>query len=279
MEQVSFRTYLEAVAELQSQNVTVEKGDYLGDDGLIYCGKCHTRKQGKYDFDGQILTIMCLCKCADEEYKKKREELERRDRAETNKLHCFPSSEMLTWTFENDDMSNEPLTTAMRNYAEHFEEMKKRGKGLFLWGTCGTGKTYAACEVASAVLEMGYAVLFTDFRRLLNSIIKSNDKQAPIDSLREYDLVVLDDLGVERETQFAQEQVESIVDTIEKNNIPVVITTNLTIDQVKNPQTIEYKRIYERILKRCHPIEVKGQNRRRKEAKDDYDEMRSLLGL
>ena len=59
----------------------------------------------------------------------------------------------------------------------------------------------------------------------------------------------------------------------------MIITTNLTMDEMKNPETITDKRIYERILEKCHPIEVKGENRRRKAIRNEYEEMQNLLGL
>jgi DNA replication protein DnaC len=59
----------------------------------------------------------------------------------------------------------------------------------------------------------------------------------------------------------------------------MIITTNLTINAIKNPDTITKKRICDRILEKCFPIEVKGQNRRHKAVRESYGDMKELLGL
>ena len=46
-----------------SQNIRADKGDYVGEDGLLYCGKCHTPKQCRVELFGEIRTPMCLCQC------------------------------------------------------------------------------------------------------------------------------------------------------------------------------------------------------------------------
>ena len=119
----------------------------------------------------------------------------------------------------------------------------------------------------------------TNFARILNNIQSTFEKQEYIDRLNEHSLLVVDDLGIERGTEYAKEQVYNIVDSRYRAGLPMIITTNLTMDEMKNPETITDKRIYERILEKCHPIEVKGENRRRKAIRNEYEEMQNLLGL
>ena len=90
---------------------------------------------------------------------------------------------------------------------------------------------------------------------------------------------MIDDLGIERDTSYAKEQVYNIIDSRYRSGLPMIITTNLTMDKIKNPEDIENLRIYDRILERCFPIEVSGGNRRRKAVREDYDAMKNLLGL
>ena len=59
----------------------------------------------------------------------------------------------------------------------------------------------------------------------------------------------------------------------------MLITTNLSIEQLKNPSDIENGRIYDRVLERCFPIECKGKNRRYSNIRNDFKEMEALLGL
>lgn len=266
-----------------AESIRAEEGDYIGEDGLLYCGKCKTRKQTEVNILGMIRRQMCVCKCEAEKLKREEEERERikfEERVKQYRRMGFPESDMQNWTFANDDMSNERITKAMQNYVEKFGDFRKSGKGLLLYGTVGTGKTYAACEVANALVDKGYPVLVTNFARLTNTIQGMFEgKQEYIDSLNRFQLLVIDDLGAERKSEFMQEMVYNIIDSRYRSGLPLIITTNLTIDEIKKPSDIGNTRIYDRILERCFPIEVTGGSRRRKAVRESYDEMKALLGL
>jgi len=208
------------------------------------------------------------------ENRMKREELER------HKSVCFAESNMYNWTFENDDRKNPKISDAMLNYVNNFTEFKKDGKGLLLYGTVGTGKTYFAACIANRLIDSGYKVLMTNFARLTNEIQGMFEgKQKFIDSLNRYTLLIIDDLGAERKSEFMQEQVFNIIDARYRSGLPFIITTNLTADEIKKPQDVGYSRIYDRILERCFPVEVTGASRRRQNVKDTYFEVKEKLGL
>lgn len=274
---------IDGIIEQGKLSIKANEGDYIGEDGLLYCGNCHTKKQTEVNIFGAVRRPMCLCKCMTEkrdaeEAAMKREEFERRTK-EYRKTG-FPESDMQNWTFENDDMANERITKAMRNYVDNFAELKKHGKGLLLYGSIGKGKTYAACEVANALIDNGYPVLVTNFARLTNTIQgKFEGKQEYIDSLNQFQLLVIDDLGAERKSECMQEIVYNIIDSRYRAGLPFIITTNMTIEEIKTPTDIGNARIYDRIIERCFPIEVNGKNRRRKKVIAEYDEMKKLLGL
>lgn len=259
--------------------------DYEDEQGFLICGKCHTRKQTEITVLDRTYRPFCLCKCEGERRDREDAERERKEQekkiAERKRL-AFPKEErekMQQWTFANDDMQNKRITMAMQNYVDNFPEMRKQGKGLLLYGVCGTGKTFAACEVANALLDKGYTVLVTNFARVLNNLQGTFEKQEYIDSLNDYSLLVIDDLGIERDTAFAKEQVYSIIDSRYRAGLPMIITTNLSIDKIKNPDDMENMRIYDRIIERCFPIEITGGNRRRQAVRSEYEEMKNLLGL
>lgn len=274
---------IDGIIEQGKLSIKANEGDYIGEDGLLYCGNCHTKKQTEVNIFGAVRRPMCLCKCMTEkrdaeEAAMKREEFERRTK-EYRKTG-FPESDMQNWTFENDDMANERITKAMRNYVDNFAELRKHGKGLLLYGSIGKGKTYAACEVANALIDKGYPVLVTNFARLTNTIQgKFEGKQEYIDSLNQFQLLVIDDLGAERKSEYMQEIVYNIIDSRYRAGLPFIITTNMTIEEIKTPTDIGNARIYDRIIERCFPIEVNGKNRRRKKVIAEYDEMKKLLGL
>ena len=76
-----------------------------------------------------------------------------------------------------------------------------------------------------------------------------------------------------------QEQVFNVIDARYSSGLPMIITTNLTKEELKKPANIGCSRIYERILERCHPIEVSGNNKRRMIIRETFDETKALLGI
>lgn len=262
-----------------SANVPVPDTEYMGEDGLLHCSVCNQKVQTRVSFMGQEKVVRCICVCKQKELyaheeRAKQEELERQKRI------CFAETNMMNWTFENDDRKNEKLSNAMQNYVNNFTDFKKDGKGLLLYGTVGTGKTYYAACIANSLIDKGYRVLMTNFARLSNKLQGMFDgKQEYIDSLNRYALLIIDDLGAERKSEFMQEMVFNIVDARYRSGLPFIITTNLTADEIKKPQDVSYSRIYDRIIERCFPVEVAGTSRRRQNVKDSFFDVKEKLGL
>ena len=273
------------INDLAKRSIEANKaneGDYYDDEGLLVCGVCRKNKQCKITVFGEEKTVGCICQCEVDKQNAEKAEREREDREKRIRelrRTGFPESDMQKWTFANDDMANPKITQAMQRYVDKFSEFRKEGKGLLLYGSVGTGKTYAACEIANALIDKGYPVLVTNFARLINTLQGTFEKQEYIDSLNQFQLIVIDDLGIERDTSFAREQVYNIIDGRYRAGLPMIITTNLSIDKIKKPDDIENKRIYDRILERCFPIEITGNSRRIKAVRESYNDMKELLGL
>lgn len=279
-----FSEFVDSLESKAEQNTVFNEGDYYNEQGLLCCGKCRTPKQVVVEIPelGLKRKPYCLCKCESDRLNKEeeaRKEVDRQKQMNETRRLCFSDEAMIDWNFANDDMANEKVTKAMQNYVDNFAELKKQGKGLLLYGQCGTGKTYAACEVANALIDKGYSVLVTNFARVLNELQATFEKQEYIDSLNDNSLLILDDLGIERDTAYAREQVYNVIDARYRAGLPMIITTNLTMDKIKATHDIDNMRIYDRILEKCFPIEVDGGNRRRKAIRESYGDMKNLLGL
>ena len=270
---------MEAIFDNISKNVPQSDNEYIGQDGLTRCKVCGKATQTIVEFMGIEKKVRCICDCK----KKELEEFENRQKAEENarkRRLCFAETNMADWTFQKDDRKNAKLSDAMQRYVKNFPEFKVEGKGLLLYGTVGTGKTFYAACIANALIDEGYKVKMTNFTRLTNIIQGTFDgKQAVIDNLNKHHLLIIDDLGAERKSEFMQEQVWNIVDARYRAGLPMIITTNLTMDEIKNPDGIGYARIYDRIIERCHPIEVVGASRRRMKVKDTFFDTKEKLGL
>ena len=270
---------IERMTDMISESVPKSDSEYIGDNGLLHCGVCHKKVQTEVDFLGKKKIVRCICDCK----KKERDafaERERQQELARKRRICFAETNMANWTFENDDGKNAKLSEAMKNYVKNFTDFKKDGKGLLLYGTVGTGKTYFAACIANNLIDAGYSVLMTNFARLTNQIQGMFDgKQEFIDSLNRYTLLIIDDLGAERKSEFMQEMVFNIIDSRYRSGLPFIITTNLTAEEIKKPQEVGYSRIYDRILERCFPVEVTGTSRRRQEVKETYFDIKEKLGL
>jgi DNA replication protein DnaC len=253
--------------------------EYLGDDGLLHCSECGDAVQCRIEVFGEEKVVRCICGCikASMEAEKERE---RQEAIERNRYDCFEGSAMINWTFSKDDLKQPKLSTAMKRYADGFSEYRETGKGLLLYGRNGTGKTFYASCIANALIDSGRRVLVTNFARLSNQLQGMYEgKQAFIDDLSKYSLLVLDDLGAERQSEYMQEQVFNIVNARYCSGLPFIVTTNLTIEEISKPQDAGRARIYNRILERCFPIEVNGVDRRKAMLKSDFPDMGAKLGL
>lgn len=271
------------MAEKAKEAAGITDDDYVGDDGLLYCGKCHTRKQTVIQIFGREDTVFCLCKC--QAAARDAEEAEHKRRLRMERINImrqdgFPDADMRNWTFERDDGSNPKISEVARNYVKNFDEMKKRGKGLLFFGKVGTGKTFLSACIANALIDQCRPCMVTNFARLVNTISGMYEgKQQYIDSLNNFELLVIDDLASERDTEYMNEIIQNIIDSRYRAGLPLIVTTNLTSDELKHPAEIRKQRIYSRLYEMCLPVEVVGKDRRKQKLREEYDEISAMLGL
>lgn len=263
--------------------VPTDGDTHLGDDGLLYCNRCHTARQSRFELFDKIRTVNCLCQCMAEErdrQERERKQQEYMTRAMSNRAVGFPDKELMNCTFEADDGSTPVIANAMKAYVDNFQAFRKNGKGLLLYGDVGTGKTFYAACIVNALIDKGFPCLMTNFSRLTNQIAGMWDgKQEYIDSLSMFSLIAIDDLGVERDTEYMNENVTTIIDSLYRAKVPMIITSNYTPKQLTESGEIRKRRVYDRMLERCHPVKVNGASRRKEMGRNDFMEMNKLLGI
>lgn len=245
-------------------------------DGLLYCGKCGMSKECRVDFgDGQMVVgSICLCeKKAIEREKEKQAQRERMLNALNLRVQGIQDRAMHRYTFAAAEESRN--ISRCRAYAERWPEMLANNAGLLFWGGVGVGKTYAAACIANAVIDRGAPVLMTSFPKILNS---GWDKAEIADQMKRFQLLVIDDLGVERESDYALEIVQLVVDERYKSGMPAIVTTNLTLKELENPKNLRYARIYDRVLEMCVPVYFDGPSRRQEKRKDKLRLVREVFG-
>ena len=253
--------------------------DYIK-DGLLYCGNCHTPKQWRGTLFGQERVMPCLCKCEKKRQEQEEQEQEKerqQERIEFLREQCFDAMKMYSWTFEHDDRTNQRLSEACENYVNIFPYMLNKGKGILFYGSVGTGKSFLSACIANALIDQGIPCMMTTIPNLVRSI--SGMSTGYIEILEEYKLLVLDDFASERETEYMQEYVQTIIDARYRSHLPLIVTTNLTPEELKHPADRRKARIYSRLFEMCIPIEVKGTDRRKESLREDFKELAELLGL
>ena len=182
------------------------------------------------------------------------------------------------YTFANDKGYNPEIKKAQR-YVTEWAMMKENCIGLLLWGNVGTGKTFIAACIANALIEKGVSVLMTNFSKILNSLsaMFDVDRNKFIESFNRYSQLIIDDLGIERNSEFALEQVFNVIDSRYRSKKPLIVTTNLTLDELKHPRDLAHARIYDRVLERCVPLKVNRQNIRQLNAADTLRSAKKLF--
>lgn len=244
-------------------------------DGLLYCGHCNTPKQCRIPIGGGIRLVGCQCACAAREYeaeKKARADREERLRIETLRADGIRDKSLTACRFDTATMSEEIVKC--KRYADAWDDMRRENNGLLLWGNTGNGKTFAAACIANELIDRGIPVMITSFPRILNA---GYDKQEIIEQVHYYPLMVIDDLGAERSSEYAMETVYTVIDERYKAKKPLIVTTNLTLDELCKPKNMDYQRIYDRVIEMCTPLVFKGDNLRHDKANKRLRYVKSVL--
>lgn len=266
----------------KAEQIAETETEYLDEEtGLLRCRVCGGKRQtmtpGVPLLGIAPALVRCWCGCPTE-YDRLRAQ-ERLDEIERRRAVCFQGTKMASWNFERDDRKRQDLTDAAKQYAEQFPQHLKDSKGLLYYGPVGTGKSFLAACIANAVIDQGYRVRMTNFATVADDMQSTWERSQYIKDLCRYDLLILDDLGAERKSEYMQEIVFNVIDARSRAALPVIVTTNLTRPELGNPADMAYKRIYSRVLERCLAVEVDGNDRRMVAAGQNKNEMRRQLGM
>ena len=165
-----------------------------------------------------------------------------------------------------------------QRYVDYWPEMRGKNVGLLLWGGVGTGKSFMAGCIANALMEREVAVCMTNFARIMNELNSTfAGRNEVVDRLCRYPLLVIDDFGMERGTEYGLEQVYNVIDSRYRSGKPLIVTTNLSLDELQHPQDTPHARIYDRLLEMCAPILFTGTNFRRQTAQSKLDKLKTII--
>lgn len=262
----------------------INSNNAFWEDGMYYCRVCRKPKQTYIELsDGKHL-VRKACDCERKRYEQ--EEQEERKKRDLEAILRLRSESMMdelskTHTFERFQATSDNVRnkTICEKYAREFDRMKEKNQGLLMLGNPGTGKTFSASCIANYLINQKRRVIMTSFVKLI-SIIQNGSKETEqeiIEKLNSAELLIIDDLGAERGTDYAIERVYNIVDSRYRSRKPLVLTTNLSLQEMKETSDIRLARIYDRVFEICYPMQFTGKSMRHQEAARRFDEMKEFL--
>ncbi len=168
------------------------------------------------------------------------------------------------------DMARDPekkvVFEAVRTYIDDLDAKIAAGRGLWLEGDVGTGKTTLAMLVSKKAIEAGHSVAIYSLPRLLARIRRTYDGDAGelsylqfFDRLTSVDLLHVDDLGAEKRSDWVLEQLYAIVDERYATNRAMLVTTNMTMPELEDQIG---RRTVSRLAEMCESVPVFGTDRR-----------------
>ena len=158
------------------------------------------------------------------------------------------------------------LIREIRSYVKDIKGNLDKGRGLWLFGDVGTGKTSLAMLVSKAALEAGRSVAIYSLPRLLSDIKETYEDRSESSYMQLFERVVgvdllhIDDLGAEKRTDWVLEQLYSIINERWQEQRSIIVTTNLfDVDELRQqigPRTVS------RLHEMCDLIPIMGRDRR-----------------
>lgn len=260
-----------------SKSATLEQLN--GMDGIesvtATCPTCGCPIRVKLTF-GAIIPNLCDCKRKKlHEHDAEMDEAQLRLTIRANRCG-IRDKESWDWTFSRDNGS-QPKLALCKKYADQWKRMKAENVGLFLFGRAGRGKSYAAACIANAVVDQGGTVLMDKLSEMVQRAGKPWESLDYARSLNKYDLLVLDDYGAERDTEYMREQVFNIIDARYKSNKPMIVTSNLDWTELQDSEDIYTSRIASRLMAMCQPVSFAGDDLRQQKNAEGRKTLTDIL--
>ena len=253
---------------------------YVGEDGLLYCTKCHTRRCTKEPVPmfGKRMPVTCDCMKEEERKKKEREEQEEKARRlDKLRVASLLGDRYKDTTFDNTDLNRpEDFQRAFqrcRKFCQIPDVALENGYGMYIYGESGTGKTHLTACMCNELVSQYRQCLFTNFfeiAKLIQSTWNGNtDSPNVIKRICEVDFLFIDDLGTEAltkngEDNWLQGQVFDVINKRYNDKKPTIFSSNYSMNELISQRGM-MKKTVDRIGEMSTAmIKLQGESYRRK---------------
>ncbi len=179
----------------------------------------------------------------------------------------WPAADFESWV---ERPGAENAYRAALEYAEELSEKLAAGQGLLFFGPPGCGKSHLVSVSAHRAKESGYSVLFERAPKLLMRLRAAYSSQysacelETIVALGGVDLLVIDDLGAEKRTEWSEQAIYTIIDERYSNRRAILITTNLSLEELEQKIGL---RTMDRLVGSCRIVENCASSYRQEKAR------------
>ena len=169
--------------------------------------------------------------------------------------------------FNKLDYSNLDKVAGLKEMINYYKRtpLNKVTKGVYLQGDVGRGKTMLACAIFNNYLGQGrlrFIVVDELIRRIKEAF--NSERDFDISKYMEADLLILDDLGAEKTTEFVEGEIYNVINYRYNKKLPTIITSNINWQDLPNKYEMNGKRIASRISEMCGSFNLNGKDYRRK---------------
>lgn len=267
--------------EMTVRNNVFRDDDWFDDEGYRHCAKCKGVKETLVDLEDELnikaFKAPHACECIQAERDKiraKMEEQERLNRIERVRSIALRTTNLRNSRFDADDEQDKQLSRACKMYVDKWDSMKEKGYGILMQGNVGTGKSFFAACIANAVIEKGstaYFITAPEIVSVANDFSQyGDDRRWEVSSkIKSVDLLIIDDLGAERNTSFGVEAIYNAVNDRYETGKTTIVTTNLSEEEMAKPHNTSEERIFDRVLEMCPLTFLADGKPRRKESRHD----------
>lgn len=263
--------------EKNAKTSSSTEGRGTGRECCPHCGK--EKIPQTTELLGTIITITLPCSCEIQVYEKEMqriknyEKYQRQRQMRKNSGLDGAARELTFANFKPRPGADEALQMA-REFVDKWNQRLQAGEGFTLAGTYGSGKSHLAAAVIHELIKRGVSAAYQPVAELLKRVRATYDGSAReseaqvLEWLQSVQCLALDDIGAQKQTQWAEEFIFTVLDHRYRRRLPTIITTNCTaIDGENSLSDVLGERVTDRLLERNIFVRVKATSYRREVAR------------